>query len=160
MLSEGLCVYESTLLNLNAWTNLYDSRYVRVYSYHGTWTHLNGVLHKFLPSVCVLVCVSLLSLLGNVSVNCNPLSVKGNNSAKTFPWQWRIIGGIVLYLVYVVSKESRRLIFPRTSYSVSIQVDEERSNYMVRNEACIKYCALYKSNVQTLWVAWPYKSTV
>jgi hypothetical protein len=35
---------------LNAWTNLYELRYV----YHGTWAHLNGVLHKYLPSVCVL----------------------------------------------------------------------------------------------------------
>jgi hypothetical protein len=37
----------------NAWTNLYETC-----CYQGTWTHLNGVLHKSLPSVCVLVCVS------------------------------------------------------------------------------------------------------
>jgi hypothetical protein len=36
---------------LNAWTNLYEIWYV----YHGTWAHLNGVLHKSLPSVCLYV---------------------------------------------------------------------------------------------------------
>jgi hypothetical protein len=25
--------------------------------YHNTWTNFNGVLHKFLPSICVSVCV-------------------------------------------------------------------------------------------------------
>jgi hypothetical protein len=33
------------------------------------WSHLNGVLHKSFPSVCVSVFVCLLSLLGNSSVN-------------------------------------------------------------------------------------------
>jgi hypothetical protein len=53
---------------MNAWTSLSETRYV----YHGTWAHLNGVLYKSLPSVCVPVCVSLLSLLGNGSVNTFP----------------------------------------------------------------------------------------
>jgi hypothetical protein len=53
---------------LNAWTNLYATRYV----YHGIWAHLNGVRHKFLSSVCVSLCVSILSLKGNCSVNCIP----------------------------------------------------------------------------------------
>jgi hypothetical protein len=48
----------------NARTNLHKTWYV----YHGNWAHLNGALHKFLPLVCVSVCVSLLSLKGNVSV--------------------------------------------------------------------------------------------
>jgi hypothetical protein len=39
----------------NAWTNLYKTLYV----YHGAWAHLNGVLQKSLPSVCVSVRVSL-----------------------------------------------------------------------------------------------------
>jgi hypothetical protein len=38
---------------LNAWTNLYETWYV----YDGTWAQLNGILHKFFPSVCVSVCV-------------------------------------------------------------------------------------------------------
>jgi hypothetical protein len=37
--------------------------------YHGNWTHLNGVLHKPLPSVCVSV--FLLSLLSNGLVYCS-----------------------------------------------------------------------------------------
>jgi hypothetical protein len=41
--------------------------------FHGTWAHLNGVLHKSLPSVCVSVFVSPLSLLGNGSLNTFPL---------------------------------------------------------------------------------------
>jgi hypothetical protein len=43
-----------------------------MYIYHGTWAHLNGVLHKSLPSVCASICISLLSLLGNGSVKCIP----------------------------------------------------------------------------------------
>jgi hypothetical protein len=52
----------------NASTNRYEIWYV----YHGVWAYLNGVLHKSFPSVCVSVCVSLLSLLGNGSVNTFP----------------------------------------------------------------------------------------
>jgi hypothetical protein len=38
---------------LNAWTNLYETWYI----YHGTWAHLNGILHKSLPSICVCMCI-------------------------------------------------------------------------------------------------------
>jgi hypothetical protein len=65
MLSPGcldVCVSPSQLLI--AWASLYETWYV----HHDTWAHLNGVLHKSLPSVCVSLCVSLLSLLGNCSV--------------------------------------------------------------------------------------------
>jgi hypothetical protein len=51
---------------LNARTNLYETSYV----YHGTWAHLNGTLHKPLPSVCPYV---------------YPLSLQGNGSVNTFP---------------------------------------------------------------------------
>jgi hypothetical protein len=51
-------------------------------------------------SPCVCVCVSPLSLLGNGSVKV-PLSMLDN--------------GYVFYAVRVVSKESRRLVLPRTS---------------------------------------------
>jgi hypothetical protein len=46
--------------------------YIYIYIYHGTWAHLNGALFKSLPSVCVYICVSLLSLLGNASVKTLP----------------------------------------------------------------------------------------
>jgi hypothetical protein len=43
-----VCVYPPYKL-LNGWTTLYETWYV----YHGTWAHINGVVHKSLPSVCV-----------------------------------------------------------------------------------------------------------
>jgi hypothetical protein len=43
-----------------------------------------------------------------------PLSLISNKSVKTFPWQINV-GGIVFYAVPIVSKESRRLVLPRTS---------------------------------------------
>jgi hypothetical protein len=46
------------------WTNLYETWYV----YDGTWAHLNGLIKKSLPSVCVYP----LSLLGNGSVETLP----------------------------------------------------------------------------------------
>jgi hypothetical protein len=48
---------------------------------------------------------------------CIPLSLQGSGSVNTFPWQWRIVGGVIFYAVRVVSKESRRLILPKTSCS-------------------------------------------
>jgi hypothetical protein len=41
-----------------------------IYIYYDIWIHLNGIFHKTLLSVCVPVCVSLLSLLGKGSVKC------------------------------------------------------------------------------------------
>jgi hypothetical protein len=44
------CVSVYTLYQfLSARTNLYEISYV----YHGTWAHLNGLLHKSLSSVCM-----------------------------------------------------------------------------------------------------------
>jgi hypothetical protein len=131
--------------------------------YHSIWTHLNGILQKCVPLVCVPVCVSLVSSLGKGSLKCIPpfcdrqrlckpvpaatntrnnrrivgcvifsavrvllkesmgvclrvpLSLLSNNSVKKFPQQQTIAGGVVLYAVHVVSKESRRLVLPRTS---------------------------------------------
>jgi hypothetical protein len=59
------CLY---VCDLNDWINLYETWYI----YHGTWVHLNSILHEYLPSVCVSVCVSLLSLQGKGSVNTFP----------------------------------------------------------------------------------------
>jgi hypothetical protein len=132
-------------INFECWTNPYETWYV----YHGTWAHLNGILQKSPPLVCVFVCVFLVPLLGKASVNCIPssfnsrqrfgkhvpvatntsssrrsvvrvglcisLSLLGNNSVKTFPRQWRIVGGVFFYAIHVISKETRRLLLPRTS---------------------------------------------
>jgi hypothetical protein len=40
--------------------------------------------------------------------------VARNNFAKMLPRQRRIVGGVVFYVVPVVSKESRLLVLPRT----------------------------------------------
>jgi hypothetical protein len=133
VLSVCLCIPPYHLLN--AWTNLYETWY----AYHGTLAHLNGVLPKSIPTICVSVCVILLSLLDNGSVNtfplqrihstagqvldmwaCIPLSLLGNNSVKTLPRQRKIVGGVVFYAVYIVSKQSRRLVLPRTSCSLTL----------------------------------------
>jgi hypothetical protein len=89
---------------LNAWTNLYEIWYV----YHGTWAHLNGVLHN--PShQCV--CVFLLSLLGKGSVKCIPPFVARQRLDKHVPAATntdsrRIVGRITFYAVRVLSKVS------------------------------------------------------
>jgi hypothetical protein len=102
---------------LNAWTNLYETWYVC----HGTWAHLNGVLHKSLPSVCMSLCVSLLSLLGKGSVKCIPPFVARQRLSKYNPAgtntrnSRRIVGRVIFYAILVVSKENGRLVVPRTS---------------------------------------------
>jgi hypothetical protein len=49
------------------------------------WITLINFLNKSLPSVCMSVCVSLISLLGKGSVNCIPLSLLGNGPVNMFP---------------------------------------------------------------------------
>jgi hypothetical protein len=83
---------------LNDWTNHYEIWYI----YHGTYAHQSGILHKCLPSVCGSVCVSLLSLIGNGSVN-------------TFPRQRGIIWNVVFCAVRVVSNECKLSVLSRTS---------------------------------------------
>lgn len=62
----SVCICNPCIKFLYAWTALYETYNV----YHGKWTHLNGILHKFLPSVCVSLCVFLLLLHGNGSIKC------------------------------------------------------------------------------------------
>jgi hypothetical protein len=78
---------------LNSWTNLYETWYV----YHGTWAHVNDVLHKSLPSVCVSVCVSLYRCLATACwtrrFQCSPCRMKGKSRglsvySPTFARQW------------------------------------------------------------------------
>jgi hypothetical protein len=91
----------------------------------------------------VWLSLSLHSVLGNGSVNTFPrqqihatieelfdacvsgcllipLSLLGNSQVKTFPRQRRIVGGVILYAVHVISKESRQLVVPRTSFSILV----------------------------------------
>jgi hypothetical protein len=53
------------------------------------------------------------------SVCLPPISLLGSGSVNTFPRQRRIVGGVVFYVVLVVSKESRWFVLHRTFYYVS-----------------------------------------
>jgi hypothetical protein len=85
---------------------------------HGTWAH------QSLPSVCVSVCVSLLPLLDNGSVN-------------TFPQQRRIVGDGVPYAVRAISEESTKLIFffYLQDYAFLFKFPSLRSSH--QHESCI-----------------------
>jgi hypothetical protein len=48
---------------LNSWTNLYET-------YHGIWAHLNGVLHKSLPS-SLCVCMYILPIVARQRMGKN-----------------------------------------------------------------------------------------
>jgi hypothetical protein len=73
-----------------AWTSVYKTWYV----YHVTWANHNGVLHKFFPSLCVSICVTIL-LLGNGSVKTLPRQRYIRNNR-------RIVGGEFFYAVRVI----------------------------------------------------------
>jgi hypothetical protein len=101
-----LCVCVSFRYQLlNAWTNLYETWYTRIY--HGTWAPLSGALLKSLPSVCVSVCMSFLSLLGKGPVNCIPPFVDRQRLDKNVPAATntrnsrRIVGCVIFYIVRV-----------------------------------------------------------
>jgi hypothetical protein len=85
---------------LNAVTNLYKTWYV----YRGTWVHLNGVLHKSLPSVCVSVCVSYLLLLNKGSVKGIVAFLARQRFGKHIPaatnthYNRRIVGRVWLWV--------------------------------------------------------------
>jgi hypothetical protein len=65
---------------------------------------------------------------------CIPLSLQGKCSVNTFLRQRRIIGIVVFYAVYVASKESRRLIHPRTSCYCFLHKVTKLFNYKASNE--------------------------
>jgi hypothetical protein len=97
-----LCVPHYQLLN--AWTNLYETWYL----YHGTWAYLNGVLHKSLPSVCMYIWYPTTVAGQRLGKKC----YRGNEYTRN---NRRLVRRVVFYAVHVVSKESRRLVLPRTS---------------------------------------------
>jgi hypothetical protein len=118
-----LCVCVSPYRLLNAWTNLYETWYV----WHGTWAHLNCVLHKSLPLVCVCVC------------RCIPLSLLGNGSVRALPRQ-RIHATIeelldasfsmksVQYRMYAISSSQKFLLI---FYSKSVQRNRNSSSVLL-----------------------------
>jgi hypothetical protein len=84
-LSANLSLLTSECLNQSLWNLVH----------HGTWAHLNSVLHKSLSSVYMSVCVSRISLLGN-----------------TFPWQQ----------IHATIKEMLELSFSILSVSYQMKV--------------------------------------
>jgi hypothetical protein len=113
-----LSVCVSPIYFLNAWTTLYESWYIL---YHGTWAHLNGVLHKTLPSVCVPVCVPLLSLLGNSSVKTLPRQ-------RIHTQQWKNCWMRRFLCLPCSNKESRQLVLPRTSCNLFLKENLKMGN--------------------------------
>jgi hypothetical protein len=71
---------------LNAWTNIYETWYV----HHGICAHLNGVLHTFLSSVRVSVCVSLLIV---ASQRLGEHIPPAKNTCKN----WRTVGRVAVW---------------------------------------------------------------
>jgi hypothetical protein len=128
------CVWVCPHKFLNAWANLYETWYVRVC--HGNWTHLNGVLHKSLPSVCVSVCVSLLSLQVHCSVKCVPPFGARQQLGKHFLAATntrnnrRIVGQVILCAVCGSVCESP-LWYPWYQHSAILKCTRIRKYYSV-----------------------------
>jgi hypothetical protein len=139
--------------------SLYPPVYETCFVHHGTWTDLNGVLHKSV-SVCVCMCIPL-SLPGNSSVNTFPwrrrflycpyrikresvglsvcsMSLLGNGSVNTFPQQRRVVGGVVSYVVCVASKERRQLVLTWT-YWLNLYLQQHLIVYMYYNNFICLY---------------------
>jgi hypothetical protein len=69
--------------------------------------HLNGLLHKFLPPVCVCIYI--------------PLELLGNGSVKTLQRQWirnnrKFVGRVTFHAICTVSKKPWRLFLLRTLF--------------------------------------------
>jgi hypothetical protein len=93
MRSCCLCIPHHQLPNIS--TSLYETWYVN----NGPWVHLNGVLHKSLPSVCVYNFIFARQRFGKKCYLGNKYTNKNR----------RIVWRVVLYMDRDVSKESGRL---------------------------------------------------
>jgi hypothetical protein len=133
---SSLCVRVSRYQLLNSWTNLYETWYVFMAP------TLNGVLHKSLPSVCVSVCVSLLSLLDNRSIKCIPHNVARQQFRKYVPVATntgnnrRIPGSVIFYVVLVLWKESVWVCLSLCSYQLGKYFPGATKNYWRRRFLC------------------------
>jgi hypothetical protein len=95
-------------------------------------------------SVCVCVCVCVhvyvytLLLLGSGSVK----HYRGNAYKCS---SWRIVGHIVFFAVRIISKESRRLVLPRTSCLILIFfLEVQRGSRCLAVSAAVKFtCILH-----------------
>jgi hypothetical protein len=58
---------------------------------------------------------------------CIPLPFPGNGSVKTFPLQWRIVGGFIFFAVCVVSNSSQNLF--KGGYSTTLSIEDIQSRW-------------------------------
>jgi hypothetical protein len=82
---------------LNVWTKLYGTWY----AHNGTWSHINGIIHKPRSLVSVYI-VARQRLVRHLPIRKN--SSKGR----------RIFGRVIFYTVRVMWNEIRRLVLPET----------------------------------------------
>jgi hypothetical protein len=80
---KDFCLWTPPLINF--WMPEPTFMKLCTYVYNGTWAHLSGVLHKSLPSVCLSLCISVLSLLGKSWVKCIPAFIAGQRLGKQVP---------------------------------------------------------------------------
>jgi hypothetical protein len=137
-------------------TNLYETWCVQ----HGTWAHLNGVLHKYLQTLCVSICIPL-TLLGNGSVNTFPRQrIHINNGMNCWTWHF-ICGpclikceyiGLSLYPLQLLGKNptktfprQRRIVGCVVFYAVHIVSKENRPLVLLRTSICEWYfCNMFR----------------
>jgi hypothetical protein len=100
VLSTYVCILLHQLLT--AWTSLYETWRV----YHGTWAHINVILHKSLSSVCVSVCVSPNAARQRLVKYITAATNSHATTEKLFDVSF-LCGPCHI-------KESRRLVLPRT----------------------------------------------
>jgi hypothetical protein len=107
-LMRSLCCVSVTH-TINFWIAEPVVMKLRVYIM-ATWAHLNGELHKFLPSACMC---TLLSLLGTGSVKCIPPFTTRQRLRKHVPAASETDGGVIFCEVRVfIKRESMDLCHP------------------------------------------------
>jgi hypothetical protein len=67
---------------------------------------------------CVIFMRFFLFKWESVGLSVYPPLLLGNNEVKMFPLQRRIVGGVFFYAIHTLSKETGRLVLPRTSRNV------------------------------------------
>jgi hypothetical protein len=92
----GLWDHLAVCVSMNTWTYIYETWY----AYHGSWAHLNGILHKSLSSVSKSIYVSLLIVakqrLGrHVPVATNTRNNRRAHRLKESLWVCQCIPSIV-----------------------------------------------------------------
>jgi hypothetical protein len=93
---SSCCLYISPYQLLNACTNLYETWY----AYRWNWAHLNGVLHKTLPSVCVCMCIDPVVAKQRLGRHVSATTNTRHSTSK------RIVWPVIFYAVRVLLKES------------------------------------------------------